>query len=159
MPTTINGYPSLPSKTVLQVVSGGRTTQTTHNSNTFTDVGVSVDITPTSTSSKVLVIVTGTLSNSLAGNQASLLLLRGSTSIGVGTGASNVNAFTSIIGEDDAYILFPFGQQVLDSPSTTSTITYKIQMNAINGVAKLGGRGDSTETGVPTVITAMEIQG
>ena len=47
--------------------------------------------------------------------------------------------------------------QFFDSPSTTSSTTYKIQAAAVNGTAKIGGRQDNTDIAVPTRITLMEI--
>jgi len=143
---------------VLQVVQGGRTTRVTHNSNTFADIGVSAAITPSSTSSKILVRLEGTIGNSAAGNQTSIKLFRGSTEIGVGTGGDTYNIFFSRLGTN-SYDMSALSQSVLDSPATTSAITYKIQMAAFNATGSLGGRGDSASIANPTRLTLMEIAG
>tara|TARA_S200002703_G_C3702246_1_gene215691 strand:- start:224 stop:742 length:519 start_codon:yes stop_codon:yes gene_type:complete len=143
---------------VLQVVQGGRTTRVTHNSNTLTDVGVSATITPSSTSSKILVRLEAIISNSNAGNITLVQLLRGSTAIGGGTGGSAYNVFNaSIFGQ--TYSASSSSQSFLDSPATTSEITYKIQIAAYNGTGCLGGRGDSDVLATPTRLTLMEIAG
>lgn len=143
---------------VLQVVQGGRTTRVTHNSNTFTDVGVSATITPKSTSSKILVRLEGTIGNSNAGNLTALKLFRDSTEIGSGTGADSYNHFFSYLSSA-SYTLSSVSQSILDSPSTTSAITYKIQMGAFNATGSLGGRGDGNSIANPTRLTLMEIGG
>ena len=146
---------------VLQAVQGGRTTRVTHNSNSYSDVGVSATITPSSTSSNILIVLTGTLGNSNASNLCLLRLFRGSTEIGSGTGGavSNYNSFVSMLQTDLTYPYSGIAGSFLDSPSTTSATTYKIQMAAFNGTAVLGGRPDNTNVATPTLLTLMEIAG
>ena len=55
--------------------------------------------------------------------------------------------------------MHPFSQSTLDSPSTTSEITYKIQIASSGNQCVIGGRGESTEIAVPTRIQVMEIKG
>ena len=155
----------LPVGSVLQTVQSGRTTRVTHNTNTYTDIGVSASITPSSTSSNILITFTGTIGNSLNGNYTFLKLFRGSTEIGSGTGSSGGAAFNVFTGMMQAaspttYAYGGFGQTFLDEDvSTTSAVTYKIQMATYNGVGSLGGRGDSTHTSNPTLFTLQEIKG
>ena len=151
----------LPVGSVIQTKQGGRTTKFVSTSGTtFVDCGVSVNITPTSTSSDILITVYGTLSNeSINGESCRVKLFRGSTEIGSGTGGSSKNDFTSALPTQN-YNMYPFSNSFLDSPSTTSEITYKIQVasGSANDVV-IGGRGDSTNTAVPTIITVQEIKG
>lgn len=147
---------------VLQVVQGGRTTRATHNSSTYTDVGVSATITPTSTSSNILVQLTGTLGNSSASNLVFLRLFRGTTEIGSGTGGGNssYNSFVSMLQDTTAYSYSGIAGSFLDTDiSTTNATTYKIQMAAFNGTGVLGGRPDNTNVATPTLLTLMEIAG
>jgi len=155
--------PNIPGA-VLQVVQGGRTSRVTVSSNTFADVGVSATITPKSSSSKILIMLTGVMSNSAAGNQTALKLFRNSTEIGSGTGASGSgsgkNIFMSMLQEaNSSYHFDGFGQNFLDEPSTTSEITYKIQMASFNATGSLGGRADSDDVAIPTRLILMEIGG
>jgi hypothetical protein len=153
---------SLPS--VIQIVQGGRTSRVTYIGQTYVDIGVDATITPTSTSSKIFIMLTGNIANSLAGNYTFLKLFRGSTEIGSGTGSSNGAThntfFSNMQGAADTYELHGFGQTFLDEDvSTTSEVTYKIQMATYNGVGSLGGRGEDTGTASPTRLTLMEIAG
>ena len=142
---------------VLQVTAGGTTSRITTTSTSYADIGVSASITPSSTSSKVLIMVTGVMGNSAAGNRTTIIMKRGDTEIGSGTGATN-NEFSSMLQEaNSGYHYSGFGQTFLDSPSTTSATTYKIFMKAANATAALGGRADSNDIAVPTRIVLMEI--
>ena len=149
----------MPTGSVIQTVQGGRTTRVTHNSGTYTDVGVSVAITPSSTSSKILITLTGTLGNANASNLVLLRLFRDSTEIGSGTGGGNssYNSFVSILQDTTGYSYSGISGSFLDSPSTTSATTYKIQMAAFNGTGVLGGRPDNTNVATPTRFIVQEI--
>ena len=145
---------------VLQVVQGGRTSRATVSGTTFTDIGVSASITPKSTTSKILVTVSGILSNNTNNGYYSLLkLFRNDTEIGSGTGASNYNSFVAHLMTAN-YETNGFSQQHLDSPNSISEITYKLKLSAhVNSIAVVGGRGDTNDHAVPTTITLMEIGG
>jgi|TARA_E500000318_G_C3491835_1_gene184704 hypothetical protein len=152
---------AFPTGSVLQVVQGGRTDRFISTSgSTFVDCGVSVDITPSSTSSTILITVSGTLaSEGSSGQRCRIKLFRGSTEIGSGTGGSTYNDFMMAL-PTNSYNMYAFSNSFIDSPSTTSEITYKIQV-AAGGTPDvvLGGRGDNTEIAVPTRIIVMEIKG
>jgi len=115
---------------ILQVVQGTKTDTASLGSG-FADTGLTASITPASTSNKVLVMcqITATAQNSGGSSiEAYLRLLRGSTAISQGDSASSRTLVTTGIGgargSDDSgngSIIF------LDSPSTTSETTYKIQ--------------------------------
>ena len=163
MALTKLGVGAFPSDTILQVKEGGRTTRFEGTGGTsFADCGVSVAITPSSTSSKILVRVSGSLGVSgggtLNGTRALLKLFRGSTEIGSGTSGDTYNVFIAALVEN-TYEMIPFSQSTLDSPSTTSEITYKIQIASSGNQCVIGGRGESTEIAVPTRIQVMEIKG
>ena len=121
---------------ILQVVQAVKTDTSSTNSATFSDIsGLSVSITPTSTSNKILVscnlFVSG-VENSFAGFK----VLRDSTAIGLGTGASgsrtNVSMATAAINaSSSAYGLTNASFEFLDSPSSTSSLTYKVQFGSM----------------------------
>ena len=150
----------LPAGSVLQVV------QTSVNSlvsasaageTTFNDIsGMSVSITPGSTSNKILVSFTISIGNSTAQQNNAIKLLRDSTEI-VGTGATkNVSSFHRLYSTPEIGALT---LQYLDSPSSTSALTYKLQWATGSGTIYLNRRGiDSTYATVST-ITVMEIAG
>lgn len=116
------------SGSVLQVVQGTDSTQRSTTSGTFADTNLSVTITPTSTSSKVLVTwshqVGSQSNNSIRG---AIRLLRDSTVIAswnpvtfVNTGQPNGDSSCS-------------SATYLDSPGTTSAVTYKTQFSKYGG--------------------------
>ncbi len=95
------------------------------SSSTYTDTGVTDTITPSSSSSKILVMFGLQISTNQTGSQnLQARLLRGSTVIRVVDNIHNSNG-TSL--EANPYIAF------LDSPSTTSAVTYKVQMHGTSG--------------------------
>ena len=117
---------------VLQVVSAIKTSVQTVSSADFTDIsGLSVDITPAATSSKILVLAHITLSS---GNHGHTRCVRESTVIGAGVAASSRGAVSGYANSDgNSANVQPF--VFLDSPSTTSEITYKFQLESNNSAA------------------------
>ena len=121
LPSTVIGAGA-----VLQVVSATYSTQTIIASTSYVDSGLSASITPTSASSKILVIVSqsvGSGQNTNAARTFELQLLRDATTISdrdnYAYGGVGANGYFEI-GLDGTQI-------VLDSPATTSSITYKTQ--------------------------------
>ena len=113
---------------VLQVVSATYSTYTAIVSTSYTDTGLSASITPSSASSKVLVFVSHQLSVYRSTNDivsGSIRLVRGSTSILVMERSVALKAGTASDGS-----VVTGGRQgivYLDSPATTSSVTYKTQ--------------------------------
>tara|TARA_R100000322_G_scaffold46101_1_gene28870 strand:- start:497 stop:1087 length:591 start_codon:yes stop_codon:yes gene_type:complete len=101
------------------------------STSTFADVtGLSVNITPTSTSSKILVLYT--LSFSAGAGSKHMRLMRDSTAINIGD-AGQANQIRSTVSSRPAGTVYDLDTanqagQFLDSPSSTSQITYKIQV-------------------------------
>jgi hypothetical protein len=150
---------------VLQVVSTTKTDTFSTSSTSFVDVtGLSVSITPTSATSKILVIVSGNASGQTGLVAFRLRLMRDSTAISIGdTSGSRIRSSVDSINADNsaqATVAINF----LDSPNTTSAVTYKIQMsaNAANNVFinRSSSDTDSTERSrAASTITVMEIAG
>jgi hypothetical protein len=154
---------------VLQVVSTNKTDTfaTSSIGNTFVDItGLSVAITPSSASNKILILAT--VNHGVDGIRATALkLLRDSTAINIGTGSmgNRTPASTVAIGENyDTNRGEVSSINFLDSPNTTSEITYKIQvgiLEATTNVARVntsGGDGDFTYIArSASTITVMEI--
>ena len=117
---------SMPSGSVLQVVEGSSTAAFASTTATFVDLGLSVSITPTSTSSKIKVEYS--LQNiylAAANNGASFRIVRDSTPLF--TPADNYMLYTAA-----ANIYTSLSDVDVDSPATTSAVTYKIQMAVYN---------------------------
>ena len=132
---------------VLQVVEGTDTATRNTQSHSYTDTGLSASITPANTANKILVTVTyastdvdgisytqsGKTTNFYRENNAKVNLLRGSTQLEEynlfslfsqqynQTNPSTDNTF----GNTQQHR--PLSFQYLDSPSTTSSTTYKTQ--------------------------------
>jgi len=151
---------------VLQVVSTTKTdTFSSTTTGAFTDItSFSVSITPTSSSSKILVLYVAEIGLSTTVNTMLLRLMRDSTAINIGnTNGSRSRATTSqqTLYSNTNNTSRTISGNFLDSPATTSSITYKIQFRNSSGTFYLnrdGEYGDNTTnaTGAST-ITVMEI--
>ena len=151
---------------ILQVIQTVKTDQFTSTAYAFTDVtGMSVSITPASASNKILVNFELQVGGS-GNNYASFRLLRDSTHIGVST-ATDTNWRVGTLGSlshENSYQLENTGTSFLDSPNTTSAITYKLQVSgysnrniSINVPTSTSTASNSyTATGIST-ITVMEV--
>ena len=138
---------------------------TTNTEDSWVDVtGMSVSITPTSTNSKILISL-----NTNVSNGSSVLhmaqILRGSTAIGVDTFASVEHASAIFDSESDdtsdrSRNVGHMKIELLDSPSTTSATTYKMQLwkNA-SGNMHVNRRALNTAVGSTSTITAYEVAG
>jgi len=153
----------LPTGSVLQVVSTFKNDVFSTTSSSFVDVtGLSVSITPASASNKILVFVSlGNVVDSI--DVAYAILLRGSTQIANASGSDGVlgGGFTGGNSSGESYYgIRPICLTYLDSPSTTSSTTYKIQIRSNTGTAYLNRSTQNSNAydrkGVST-ITVMEI--
>jgi hypothetical protein len=153
----------LPTGSVLQVVSNTKIDTFSTTSSSYVDVtGLFVTITPTSSSSKIL--ITGLVN--IAGSQdvAFFRLVRDSTAICVGTAAgSRVAATAQMRNSPDSADADAAALNFLDSPNTTSSVTYKIQTASSPGgyTARINSSADDvdqTNRGrTASTITVMEI--
>jgi hypothetical protein len=139
---------------VLQVVSAATSTSTNITTSTFTDTTITATITPTLASSKILIMISanavtysgssGTYVNSKAQivRGASAILTNLAVQQSEGASANPISILTQ-----SSYIY-------LDSPSTTSATTYKLQagLGVGAGVRYQVGTAENTST-----ITLMEI--
>jgi len=113
---------------ILQVVSTTKTdTFSATIADTFTDVtGLSVAITPSAASSKILVVANVNMAG--AYDRPPMRLVRDSTAIAVGDTAGSRLSVSSagymLAGADTTTVAVNY----LDSPSTTSATTYKVQV-------------------------------
>ena len=106
-----------------QIVTATHSTEVANTSASYADVGLSASITPTATSSKIYVIVSATnaISTGSSNNIVSLVrLVRGSTEIAEYLGVR-------VDGVSGMQNGGAFSYTDLDSPSTTSAVTYKVQ--------------------------------
>ena len=127
------GLETLPTGSILQVKSATQTAVASFSSsstNTFADIsGLSVSITPISTSNKILVMFTANISQS-ASATTHVQLVRGSTAIYVGDSSSSrlqSSAISRTASSPYTLSLDSVSGTHLDSPNTTSAVTYKLQ--------------------------------
>tara|TARA_R100000353_G_scaffold84421_1_gene62921 strand:- start:423 stop:941 length:519 start_codon:yes stop_codon:yes gene_type:complete len=172
MPITLNGsgavtgLSQLPDSamaagSVIQTVEATTNTQVTSSSTSLEDTNLSASITPSSTSSKILVLVNQAycpFRDSGSGVNGRLTLVRDSTTIldhtlsmndSLGFSVQNYNAFLRL------------GMRVplfkLDSPGTTSSVTYKTQFATI--ATSNTGRVQAQRDSMVSTIELLEIAG
>jgi len=114
---------------VLQVVEGTTTTAATTTSASFSDTGLSASITPTRNTSKVLIMVAQNVGQTQRDiNQVNIKLVRDAT---------DLETYTAIRGANPGDTIAEFGNYSfirLDSPATTSSVTYKTQFSSTGGL-------------------------
>jgi hypothetical protein len=145
---------------VLQVVSSTLTTMVTGSADTWTDV-ISLSITPTSSTSKILILYSINFA-ALNDEVLSRVLRNGSTFSGYSGGDVSYSGWT--MGSQAASNYVWSGQsassQYLDSPATTSSVTYKLQgyQNILTlYVNRSSGTNSGDSQGGMTTFTLMEI--
>ena len=138
--SNISSLPAGVGGKVLQVVQGFNATNTGTTSTTYSD-NISVNITPSSTSSKIFILVTTPIRKlNSAGSDTSAglrILKNGSNLVEYGFYmAWNNNA--SQYNQESASFNY------LDSPSTTSQITYKSQFKTMNSPGEMSVNHDGS---------------
>tara|TARA_Y100001968_G_scaffold246184_1_gene230390 strand:+ start:7150 stop:7716 length:567 start_codon:yes stop_codon:yes gene_type:complete len=150
---------------ILQVVSTTKTDIfSSSTAQVFTDItGLSVDITPSATSSKILVTANVSFGLDVSHSLVVFRFVRDSTAIAIGDVANNRPRGTFQNKPQHNANLCTASGQHLDSPSSTSQLTYKVQFYDYHGNTFYVNRSyrhydDSTYdmVGVST-ITAYEV--
>jgi len=132
---------------VLQVVTVSDSTERTTTSTSFvTSTGLSLSITPSSASNKIFLVSSYTGYNNTAPEITFNTLYRNSTNLGASNGFSIYRASSS---QNE----FPITMTHLDSPSSTSAITYAVYFKVSAGTG-IVNKGSTTGT-----LTAFEIKG
>jgi hypothetical protein len=136
---------------VLQVVQGLTTTPASSSTNTFVDSGLSASITPKFSTSKILVLIClQGVGKDTTSTTVNLRLLNGASVISTyTTGSIAYNATTASN--------YPGGNSYnyLDSPATTSSVTYKVQFCSGSNSAGVYLQNASSAS----TMTLMEIAG
>jgi hypothetical protein len=157
---------TLPTGSVLQVVSTTKTdTFSSSTTGSWLDItGLSVSITPTSATSKIFIIAFITGMGTTSSTRLQYRLARDSTGISVGDASgSRLQVSGNELYEVDPDAFLGSMAVFLDSPASTSSITYKPQIRNGNGAGTLyinRNQNDSNNTYVPrgtSSITVMEI--
>lgn len=149
---------------ILQVVSATKTDVFITSSTSFVDVtGVTLSVTPASTSNKVFVSFSLNL-GILNGAGVGVRLMRDSTPIAVGdTGLTNQKQSTTQTYGDHQTNTHNVSMEFLDSPSTTSTTVYTLQVYTSGGAVYVnrsyGDEPQAYQGRTASTITAMEVVG
>ena len=126
---------------VLQVITGTTTTEVSVSSTTLTDTGLTAAITCAATSSKVLVLVSQSVDHN-SRSVGRLVILRGTTNIWDAIGVGDTD-------NQRTYHFMPY----LDSPSSTSELTYKTQMSRFDQSGTINiQRNDEGSAGKSTIV-------
>jgi hypothetical protein len=121
---------------------------------TLVDItGLSVSITPTSASNKILVMAFVSCGLSASDENTTLTLARGGTSIGGGVSGTNIG-YAALNNRT-----YSFAMQFLDSPASTSALTYNVRTLTTGGgyTFYLNRRGTSDLFNSISTITVMEV--
>lgn len=139
---------SMPTGSVIQVVSATYSTAVTSSTSTYVDTGLTASITPTSATNKILVLVSQNgVSKVTNDTTCKIQLLRGASSINVFAFFAGRNSSTQINSVGSASTCY------LDSPATTSATTYKTQFASSQGNASATVQ-EASET---STITLLEV--
>ena len=160
LPSQVSGVlpnANAPSGSVIQVVSAQIVPDFSTSSNTFVDVtGFQASIKPLSASSKILVVVSTTaLHNTGSPSQGEYRVLRNGVDPASITGGRmwQSDGYYGNGTNSDAHMTF------LDSPASTSSLTYKLQIRNRHSISMTIGRDWNSEIGGCHTITLMEISG
>jgi len=126
----------------------------------WTDItGLSIAITPSATTSKILVTAVVNASKEQGGGNGHFRLLRDSTVIGVSTNGSGYNGFGMTDQGVDGNTMSVKVNNYLDSPSSTSELTYKVQLYNITNshTSYVNRRASGAGHGATSTITVMEV--
>tara|TARA_R100001480_G_scaffold74301_1_gene84945 strand:- start:150 stop:695 length:546 start_codon:yes stop_codon:yes gene_type:complete len=147
------GATSFAAGKVLQVVTGVTYTSTTSTSSTYADTSLTASITPSATSSKILIMVNQFMRKNQTNTYIGYKLFRDSTQLDF---IGDIIAYTQNSDSDANGI----GTTYLDTPSSTSSITYKTQFATLSGgtITIQADSASSTERGRGSM-TLMEIAG
>ena len=137
---------------VLQVVNATFSTNVTSSSSTFADTGLTASITPSSASNKILVFVNiNGIYKGGSNTGISLKLVRGVTNI------HNIESIGAYTNDSGFVAVGSASTTYLDSPSTTSSTTYKITFNSFNNTGTVNINANSVSGGTVSTMTLMEI--
>jgi hypothetical protein len=134
---------------VLQVVNATYGTAVTSSSNVYADTGLTASITPSAATSKILILVNQNgiqKSNANASTRLQLRIMRDATAIHtLGTRFLYTNSTLELVAGTAS-------TSYLDTPSTTSAITYKTQFGSTGNDASVSVQANSTENSTITLI-------
>lgn len=130
-------YPAAPlTGNIIQVVSGTLATSATSSATTFTSIGLTASITPSSTSSKILALasVACSVNGADAGRRGHLSIFRSTTNLSSPTSSGSRSAgFGAPRNANPNSEMLNVAPSFLDSPASTSSLTYSVQIRVESG--------------------------
>jgi len=166
---TVAGKPILNSTgSILQVVSTTKTNIFTSTSVSYVDItGLTATITPSSSSNRILVRVD--LNGAIAANAGGVILRRNGSNMVVGDTVSGINnnaTFNIYNGGDDSNGQQLWSMSHLDSPASTSALTYSVAVACVQGGGTIVVNDQTSQIRNQTYaingvsnITVMEVSG
>jgi hypothetical protein len=166
---TVAGKPILNTTgSILQVVSTTKTNIFTSTSVSYVDItGLTATITPSSSSNKILVRVD--LNGAIAANAGGVILRRNGSNMVVGdtvSGITNNATFNIYNGGDDSNGQQLWSMSHLDSPASTSALTYSVAVACVQGGGTIVVNDQTSQVRNQTYaingvsnITVMEVSG
>ena len=143
-----------------QVVSTTLTSTVSTTSTTAENLtGVVAAITPSATSSKILILVSLTTSHTTSNYRVHFKISGGNAANYDGDAATGHETAMSATHIRDAYSLMSNSMNYLDSPSSTSEVTYQVQWWTEGGTAYIGRPAtiDANGGNTASTITVMEV--
>ena len=150
---------------ILQVKNSIITSKISTSSTSFVSTGLSVNITPVSSTSKILILATGNAGIGNNGLDRIHFQIGGMTSTNTGDAATGFETSQTICprSADTGWAQNPFHITLMDSPNTTSALTYTLLWAAANSANTIylnsAANSDSLVGNTPTTLTVMEIAG
>jgi hypothetical protein len=138
----------LPTGSVLQVVSATDTGTFATTSTSFVGTGLTASITPSSASNKILVLVHSNIDSGTSSRIAFITLFRGATNLGHSTEGFGGHE------SNGGYIRAAAPISFLDSPNTTSSVTYEFYVRSNSGSIEGPPWGSMTQSIVLLEIAA-----
>ena len=144
----VNGVPTGGGGGIIQVVQDTINSETSTANTTYTESGLSLSITPTSTSSKILVLFNLPVQKGASNLRISVGLFRNGSEIYL---ANREACFNNLSSQATETVSGMF----LDSPATTSAVTYDVRVRVSSG----SGTFYWSVSGTVCTLTAMEVSG
>lgn len=124
---------------ILQVVTAAATGGLNSTSTTYADTGLTATITPQATSSTILVVYSQNIFSTTSVTGAGLRLVRGATTLDTCIDLCYGNASGTLGQHTFVY---------LDTPASTSALTYKTQFNRNSGAGTITVQGNANRSSI-----------
>lgn len=160
---------NMPAGSILQVKNAVKTNVQSFSNAvpTWADIsGLNISITPSSTSSKILVMYSVHVANGADQGHGYIKVLRGATDLPIADVDGSRTSASSVVNTGHVGQTLCVSQSLLDSPSSTTALTYKLQFG-INGVGIANWINKSTRDAnsvgndgrMISTMTVMEVAG